>query len=125
MTKRKKIKLDQTPAYPTNDDARIYAAARKDEIEDGKDPKTTFLQVVYSQSIDVKATWGYKDYFFVFAHPPAGFIIKEPDDVLKLQTFEGWIFQYVPQADTFNLLVKASRDGTALFWQQHNQIKLM
>lgn len=121
MAKRKTIKRGETPVYPTDEEARSLAYTQMQEVTGGEDPRTFFSSLKYDLRIDEKATWGVNNIYFVYAYPPAGFEIAEPEEVLALKTFEGWIFQYVPQTNKFNLLVKASRDGVAFFWQEHKR----
>lgn len=123
MGRPRTLKLDEKPIYPTNDEARSKAFDQWADVNSGKDPHTSFIRKKFSPTINTLASWGVNGIFFVYAFPPAGFTIKEPNDVLKLQTFEGWMFEYKPGAAVMNLLVKASRDGVAFFWQQHNRIK--
>jgi len=123
MAKRKKIPLAGTPPYPSNEEIKDYAHTYKDTFLPLKDCHINYHRFQHSQSVDVLCTWGCNGIFFVFAYPPAGFLIAKPQDVLQLQTFEGWILQYQAQGDLFNLLVKASRDGVAYFWTAHKNYK--
>lgn len=121
MTKRKKIKLDESPVYPTDAEAKEYAFVYKDiELSEG-DPHTAFKKFQHSLSIDVLVCWGVSNIFFVYAFPPAGFVIERPEDVGNLKAFEGWILEYKANIVNFNTLVKASRDGVAYFWKEHDK----
>jgi len=121
MAKRKKVPINQTPPYPTNDEAKAYARQHKQTVDGGVYCRTAHRHFEHNQTVDVKTTWGCNGIFFVFAYPPAGFLITHPEDVLKLQTFEGWILEYQAAGNLFNLLVKASRDGVDYFWQEHRR----
>ncbi|MBA7645701.1 hypothetical protein ES703_53459 [subsurface metagenome] len=121
MTPRKKVKIDEAPPYPTNAEAKFYAAQHKASLDGGFDCHTAHHEFQHNQTVNVKTTWGCNGIFFVFAYPPAGFIITRPEDVLKLQIFEGWILEHQAQDNIFNLLVKASRDGLDFFWQEHKR----
>jgi hypothetical protein len=123
MAKKKTVKLNTAPQYPTDDQAKTLAEIQRLDVFEGTNPRTHFARADYSQTISALATWGVKNIFFVYAFPPAGFDIEKPEDVLNLQTFEGWIFQYVPLTDRYNLLVKASRDGVAFFKAQRDSYK--
>jgi hypothetical protein len=123
MTKRKRIKAGQSPAYPSDEKAKDAATAQRQAVLAGENARTHFTKITHSESIDILATWGVHNNFFVYAFPPAGFEIIEPEDVLNLSTYEGWILQYVPQSDKFNLLVKASRDGYDYFKAERDAIK--
>jgi len=119
MTKRKRVKLGEAAVYPTDAQAKGYAGYYRDNILPGNDPRTAYQVTQHDLTVDVLSTWGVDGIFFVYAYPPAGFVISKPEDVLKLQIFEGWILEYQAQDGIFNLLVKASRDGVDYFWQQH------
>jgi len=119
MAARKKVKINQTPPYPTDAEAKAYAAQHKLTVDGGVNCRLAHTHHEHNQTVDVLVTWGCKGIFFVFAYPPAGFMITGPENVCKLQTFEGWILQHQPQDDIFNLLIKASRDGVARFWLEH------
>ncbi|NVM23746.1 MAG: hypothetical protein HWN68_18450 [Desulfobacterales bacterium] len=121
MVKRKKIKLGTAPVYPADAEAKEYAAVYRDLELPGNDPHTAFKKFWHSSSIDVLACWGVSNIFFVYAYPPAGFIVDSPEDAGKLVTFEGWILQYNAKIEGFNTLVKASRDGVDFFWQEHHK----
>ena len=123
MAKRKRIKLDEAPVYPEDAEVKYFALIFRQETNGVVDCHTAFKLINYTQSIDVLCTWGCKDIFFVYAFPPAGFVISKPEDVLKLHTFEGWILEYQAQDGIFNLLVKASRDGVDFFWQMQRHYK--
>jgi len=121
MAKRKRIPLGQAPPYPTDVEAKAYANSYADNILPQFDCHAAFAGYEHNQSIDALCTWGCQGIFFVFAYPPAGFVIAKPEDVLKLQTFEGWILERIPGTNNFNLLVKASREGVDYFWQAHRR----
>jgi hypothetical protein len=121
MGRKRTLKLKEAPKYPTDDEAKVYASDRRADILGGDDPRTSFLKSEYSDSVTVRATWGINNIYFVFAFPTGGVTIGKPEDILDIPIFEGWILQYVPQSDRFNLLVKAGRDGAVLFWQEHRR----
>jgi hypothetical protein len=123
MGKKKRIPIGKAPKYPTDEEARSLAYEQMYEVKGGEDPRATFSKQAYGDTIETLRTWGVKNIFFVYAYPPAGFEVEKPEDVLGLQVFEGWIFQYVPQTNKFNLLVKASRDGVDFFRQQRDSYK--
>ena len=121
MAARKKIKLAESPIYPTDAQVKEYASIYRDmELPEG-DPRTSYKHFIHSASVDVLVCWGVSNIFFVYAFPPAGFMIAKPEDVSKLATFEGWILEYKANISNFNVLVKASRDGISFFWQEHNK----
>jgi len=120
--KRPKVKLGEAPPYPTDVEAKGYARSHK-LWGIGETPcNLSYSKYQHNQTVDVLCTWGCNNIFFVFAYPPAGFVIAKPEDVLKLQAFEGWILEYQAQDDIFNLLVKASRDGVDYFWKRHREL---
>lgn len=121
MARKRVLKIKEAPQYPTDAEAKVYASGQQEEVSEGADPRKAYQKYEYSDSITARATWGVDNIYFVFAFPTGGVTIGKPEDILDIPLFEGWIFQYMPQSDKFNLLVKASRDGSVLFWQEHKR----
>lgn len=121
MGRKRVLKLKEAPQYPQDFEARDFARVQKNAIEEGANPRTAYQVFEPSDSITTRSTWGVDNIYFVFAFPTGGKTIAKPEDILDIPLFEGWIFQYLPQSDKFNLLVKAGRDGAVLFWREHKR----
>jgi hypothetical protein len=123
MASKKRIKRGQEPQYPPDEEIRARARDQMYQVKGGENPRTFFSRQDYGDTLVTLVTWGVNDIFFAYAFPPAGFEIADPEEVLNLKAYEGWIFQYVPQTNKFNLLVKASRDGYEFFKARRNAYK--
>jgi hypothetical protein len=111
------IKLHEIPIYPSGEQAKSYARLYKNEGEPPLGWRKGYLYFTYSDTIQVLTTWGFNNVFFVVAYPTKGVTIMDTAGVEALALFEGWILEYQPTEDTFDILCKASRDGYD-YWKQ-------
>jgi len=123
MPKRKAIPLFESAQYPSDTQAKGYAKNYREKFLPGKDPRTAYQRKKHNDMVDVLVCWGVNDIFFVFAYPPGGVEISQPEDLLTVQDLEGWIYEYRPLQDVWNRLVKLSHDGSLIFWQTHRLFK--
>ena len=123
MAKKRKLKYQEKPLYPSDYQAKQYAKQQKAQNAKGADCKTSYIKTDFSPTVTALASWGCKNIYFVYAYPAEGVTTAFPEEILGIQLLEGWIFQNIPGTDVFNLLVKASRDGEAFFKSERNRHK--
>lgn len=111
------LKLNETPIYPTDAEAKDYARQYRNEGEPPQGWTKGYKYFDHSDTILCLASWGLNNIFFVVAYPPEGFTIKDTVDIESLSLFEGWILEYQESGDLFNLLYKASVVGYD-YWKQ-------
>lgn len=105
-----------TPPYPTDEDAKGCALRYLKDILPQGDPYTSYRLTSWNNYFNLKVTGGVNSFFFVYAWPPEGFVVADPEDIIAVQSLEAWILQRIKLTDHFNLLVKLSRDGSKAFW---------
>jgi len=125
MGRRKTVKLGETPAYPNNAQVKEYARLYRLHYMDKNHPETSHHVFKHDQTLDVLVTWGVNNIFFAYAYPPAGFTIVEPEDVTKLVQYDGYILEYKPVGDIWNVLVRATKDGFEFFQSEKRKYKPM
>ena len=120
MGRKKALQIGQTPPYPLDSEAKDYVREYIAKVLPIKEPRLGFLKQEHNRYVDVLVTWGINGILFVYSYPPAGFVVKAPEDVLKLQTFEGWIWEQRGHPPVFNILLK--HQETVLTFSGQNEI---
>ena len=110
------IPRGQTPPYPTDEDAKLCALRYLQDTLPYGDPYESYWLTAWNDYFNVKVTGGINGFFFVYAWPPEGFVVADPEDIIAVQTIEAWILQRINDTDKFNTIVKLSRDGSKTFW---------
>lgn len=117
------LKYKEFPIFPTDQEAIYYTEIYLDSGEPPLGWRKGYLHFKYSDTILLATTWGFQNVFFAVAYPPSGITIADVDDVLLVQLFEGWILDYTPEYELFNVRYKASLIGLDNWKQQRQLIK--
>lgn len=82
---------------------------------DRENPDKGYHHYQHSELLEVLVIGGINNYFVIYAYPPAGVTIAEPEDVLALELWQGLILELVNYEPTYRLDTATYREGYAAF----------
>ncbi len=65
---------------------------------------------------------GINNYFLVYAYPPAGFEIADPDDLLTLDIWRGYILEWLWSPKVYRLDINTPEHGEAVFKSRKTEL---
>ena len=89
------VKYLEKIKYPTLDEVKAYTETYRVEYMDRLDPDKGWHKFNHSPEVEVLTIGGMRNYFIVYAYPPAGVEIARPEDVLTYELWRGWILEYM------------------------------
>ncbi|MBA7536972.1 hypothetical protein ES705_29238 [subsurface metagenome] len=116
------IKYLQKIDYPTLDEIKAYTETYRVEFMDRSDPDKGWHKFYHSRELEVLTIGGMKDYFIVYAYPPAGVEIASPEDVSTYELWRGWILELINHEPTYRLDMATHREGYAPFKRRKTEL---
>jgi len=105
--------------YPTLTEVRAYTETYRVKFMDRLNPDKGWHKFNHSPEVEVLTIGGMNNYFIVYAYPPAGVEIANPEDVLTYELWRGWILELVNYEPTYRLDTATYREGYPFFkWRK-------
>ncbi len=120
---RRRIPYGVEPDYPTQAQAKAYVVDFKDGAPGAYVKGDRWAFYWLSGYLDVLTTELQENIYTAIAQPPAGFEVGYADDIEGYEHFRGWIFQYHPETESWELLVNSQDIGIEAFKQLRREYK--
>ncbi len=122
MKLQKPVGYQEEPEYPSIDQVKLYTETYRLEYMDRSNPDKGYHDFEHTRSIEVKVIGGMRDYFVVYAYPPAGFEIARPEDILELELWQGWILEWLYNEKVYFLDTSTRLHGEAEFKRRKTEL---
>ncbi len=103
------------PAYPTYEQVESYAEDFRTGAGSASDKGEGYARYWLASTLAVLTTLLKGDTYAVVAYPPAGFEYAGPHELAVLLYFRGWILEYHPETESWELLVSSHEVGIGEF----------
>lgn len=109
---------------PVGGEVALWAARGfRDLLEEGGAPPGSYTTAQIGEHQTVKASWGYQDYFFVYAYISSVTEFAQPGELEERPLLQAWIFRYRSANRSWEEVANLQRDGWKPFWNSHQTIK--
>ena len=116
------IKYQARIVYPTLDEVKAFTETYRLEFMDRDNPDKGWHKFNHSREVEVLTIGGINDYFLVYAYPPAGFTLAEPEDILQKELWRGWILERESWGAVYRLDTSTQRDGIIEFKSRKTEL---
>ncbi len=122
MKLQKPVGYKELPEYPSVDEVMVYTETYRLDYMDRVEPDKGYHDFEHTRSIEVKVIGGMRDYFVVYAYPPAGFEYAEPEDILELELWQGWILEWLYNEKVYRVDTTTREQGEAEFKRRKTEL---
>lgn len=122
MKLHKPVSYQEEPEYPSIDEVKVYTETYRLDYMDRVNPDKGYHDFEHTRSIEVKVIGGMRDYFVLYAYPPAGFEIAKPEDILELELWQGWILEWLYNEKVYRVDTTTREQGEAEFKRRKTEL---
>jgi len=118
----KPVAYKELPEYPSIDEVKVYTETYRFVYMDRVNPDKGYHDFEHTPSIEVKVIGGMRDYFVVYAYPPAGFEIAKPEDILEFELWQAWILEWLYNEKVYRVDTTTRQHGEAEFKRRKTEL---
>ncbi|MBA7495984.1 hypothetical protein ES702_06580 [subsurface metagenome] len=122
MKLQKPVSYKEKPEYPSTDEVKVYTETYRLDYMDRVNPDKGYHDFEHTRSIEVKVIGGMRDYFVVYAYPPAGFEVAKPEDILQLELWQGWILEWLYNEKVYRVDTTTREHGVIEFKRRKSDL---
>ena len=108
--------------YPILAQLEAYTEHYRLNFMDRFNPDKGYHNYTHSELLEVLVIGGVNDFFLVYCYPPAGFEISNPDDILNLELWQGWIFEYLFNEKVYRVDTSTREHGIPAFLSRKREL---
>lgn len=122
MTTYKPVPYSERPPYAVTDQIEAYTEHYRLNFMDREEPDKGFHRYTHNDFIEILVIGGINDYFLAYAFPPAGFEVANPEDILNLELWQGWILQWLWNEKVYRIDTTTREHGIAQFLRRKAEL---
>ena len=110
-------------AYPTYEQVESFAEDFRTGAKNAYGKGVHWARYWLDPTLNILTTLLKGNTYAVVAYPPAGWADANPDGVAYLEYFRGWILEYHPETESWELLISSEEVGIDDFMLLRQAIK--
>ena len=116
------VPYEQPLPYPVIAQLKAYTEHYRQNYMDRVNPNKGFHRYQHNEWLEILVIGGIDDYFLLYAYPPAGFVISDPDDILILDLWQGFILEWLWSPKVYRLDINTPEHGEAPFKSRKTEL---
>jgi len=116
------IPYKATINYPSMNELKAYTETFRVKFMPRGEVGKFWHKFAHSRTIQVLTIGGIMPYFVVYAYPPEGFEIANPEDILTLELWRGVILELINYEPTYRVDTYTPNDGYEAFTRRKTEL---